>query len=218
MLSRTSFDLPGAGSLIFPAYLVSAHHNARRSVNSEYTVISMETYNTHTHTPHQLGLRGFRPPFSSVGRKIQAWGTRNTLVLPLARKRQGAYNNTSRKTRKRVGLVPACRVSLCCRFDVSGVHPQNKMPGTYTEVPYCKKATSKEVSSTRTFNKHTIYKFHCRIDCWGPVRTASTLATSASEQCGVRREVPTGNGPFSWRGSRRYLTRSSVESGSRGST
>ncbi|CAI8012659.1 Lymphocyte expansion molecule [Geodia barretti] len=30
------------------------------------------------------------------------------------------------------------------RFDVSGVHPQNKMPGTYTEVPYCKKATSKE--------------------------------------------------------------------------
>ena len=34
------------------------------------------------------------------------------------------------------------------RFDVSGVHPQNKTPGTYTEVPYCKKATSKEVSST----------------------------------------------------------------------
>lgn len=30
------------------------------------------------------------------------------------------------------------------RFDVSGVHPQNKTPGTYTEVPYCKKATSKE--------------------------------------------------------------------------
>ena len=112
MLSRTSFDLPGAGSLIFPAYLVSAHHNARRSVNSEYTVISMDTYNTHTHTQHQLGLRGFRPPFSSVGRKIQAWGTRSTLVLPLARKRQGAYNNTSRKTRKRVGLVPACRLSL----------------------------------------------------------------------------------------------------------
>lgn len=30
------------------------------------------------------------------------------------------------------------------RFDVSGVHPQNKMPGTYTQVPYCRKATSKE--------------------------------------------------------------------------
>jgi hypothetical protein len=30
------------------------------------------------------------------------------------------------------------------RFDVSGVHPQSKMPGTYTEVPYCRKATTKE--------------------------------------------------------------------------
>lgn len=30
------------------------------------------------------------------------------------------------------------------RFDVAGVHPQNKMPGTYTQAPYCKKATSKE--------------------------------------------------------------------------
>lgn len=30
------------------------------------------------------------------------------------------------------------------RFDISAVHPQSKMPGTYTEVPYCRKATSKE--------------------------------------------------------------------------
>lgn len=30
------------------------------------------------------------------------------------------------------------------RFDVSGVHPQNKMPGTYTQAPYCKKANTKE--------------------------------------------------------------------------
>uniref|UniRef100_H2YPC8 Uncharacterized protein n=1 Tax=Ciona savignyi TaxID=51511 RepID=H2YPC8_CIOSA len=27
------------------------------------------------------------------------------------------------------------------RFDVSGVHPQSKMPGTFTQVPYCKKST-----------------------------------------------------------------------------
>ena len=33
------------------------------------------------------------------------------------------------------------------RFDVSAVHPQNKLPGTYTQVPYCKKATSTEVKS-----------------------------------------------------------------------
>ena len=43
-------------------------------------------------------------------------------------------------------------VHVCCRFDVSGVHPQNKTPGTYTEVPYCRKATSKEVRSSR----HTV--------------------------------------------------------------
>ncbi|XP_065834501.1 ciliary microtubule-associated protein 2-like [Oscarella lobularis] len=30
------------------------------------------------------------------------------------------------------------------RFDVSGVHPQSKMPGTFTESPYCKKSTSEE--------------------------------------------------------------------------
>nr|CAB3263420.1 uncharacterized protein C1orf177 homolog [Phallusia mammillata] len=27
------------------------------------------------------------------------------------------------------------------RFDVSGVHPQSKVPGTFTQVPYCKKST-----------------------------------------------------------------------------
>ena len=27
-----------------------------------------------------------------------------------------------------------------CRFDISGVHPQSKMPGTFTQVPYCKKS------------------------------------------------------------------------------
>ncbi|XP_076813428.1 ciliary microtubule-associated protein 2-like [Clavelina lepadiformis] len=27
------------------------------------------------------------------------------------------------------------------RFDVSGVHPQSKIPGTYTQIPYCKKST-----------------------------------------------------------------------------
>lgn len=26
------------------------------------------------------------------------------------------------------------------RFDISGVHPQSKMPGTFTQVPYCKKS------------------------------------------------------------------------------
>ncbi|KAL5487330.1 hypothetical protein EMCRGX_G019919 [Ephydatia muelleri] len=30
------------------------------------------------------------------------------------------------------------------RFDVSGIHPQTKIPGTYTEVPYCKRANSAE--------------------------------------------------------------------------
>ena len=35
---------------------------------------------------------------------------------------------------------------LFVRFDISAVHPQSKMPGTYTEVPYCRKATSKEVT------------------------------------------------------------------------
>lgn len=33
------------------------------------------------------------------------------------------------------------------RFDVSGVHPQSKMPGTFTQTPYDKKATSDHVSS-----------------------------------------------------------------------
>lgn len=28
------------------------------------------------------------------------------------------------------------------RFDVSGVHPKSKVPGTFTQTPYCKKATS----------------------------------------------------------------------------
>ncbi|KAK2157495.1 hypothetical protein LSH36_190g03014 [Paralvinella palmiformis] len=28
------------------------------------------------------------------------------------------------------------------RFDVSGVHPKNKVPGTFTETPYCRQATS----------------------------------------------------------------------------
>lgn len=28
---------------------------------------------------------------------------------------------------------------------MAGVHPQNKMPGTYTQVPYCKKTNAKEV-------------------------------------------------------------------------
>ncbi|CAH1772898.1 unnamed protein product [Owenia fusiformis] len=28
------------------------------------------------------------------------------------------------------------------RFDVSGVHPKSKMPGTFTQTPYCRKATS----------------------------------------------------------------------------
>ena len=28
------------------------------------------------------------------------------------------------------------------RFDVSGVHPQRKVPGTFTQVPYCRKLTS----------------------------------------------------------------------------
>jgi len=28
------------------------------------------------------------------------------------------------------------------RFDISGVHPKNKMPGTFTQTPYCRKATS----------------------------------------------------------------------------
>ena len=36
--------------------------------------------------------------------------------------------------------------ALCInRFDISGVHPQSRMPGTYTQVPYCKKATSELV-------------------------------------------------------------------------
>jgi hypothetical protein len=42
------------------------------------------------------------------------------------------------------------------------------MPGTYTEVPYCKKATSKEVSSTRMFNKHRIYKISLQNRLLGP--------------------------------------------------
>ena len=50
------------------------------------------------------------------------------------------------------GKVSTCNNSsyhlysiTCTRFDISAVHPQSKMPGTYTEVPYCKKATTKEV-------------------------------------------------------------------------
>ncbi|XP_063283335.1 ciliary microtubule-associated protein 2 [Pelobates fuscus] len=35
--------------------------------------------------------------------------------------------------------------SQSARFDVSAIHPDNKKPGTYTEVPYCRKATSEEV-------------------------------------------------------------------------
>ena len=38
------------------------------------------------------------------------------------------------------------------RFDISGVHPQSKMPGTYTQVPYCKKATTIEVHIARVRN------------------------------------------------------------------
>ena len=46
------------------------------------------------------------------------------------------------------GLTPLSLLTFTIsRFDVSGVHPQNKMPGTYTQVPYCKKAMSKEVST-----------------------------------------------------------------------
>ena len=26
------------------------------------------------------------------------------------------------------------------RFDVAGVHPKSKSPGTYTQIPYCRKA------------------------------------------------------------------------------
>ena len=33
------------------------------------------------------------------------------------------------------------------RFDVSGVHPKSKMPGTYTQIPYCKKLTTPTVRS-----------------------------------------------------------------------
>lgn len=32
------------------------------------------------------------------------------------------------------------------RFDVSGVHPKNKKPGTFTEIPYDKKSVEDLVS------------------------------------------------------------------------
>ena len=38
-----------------------------------------------------------------------------------------------------------CSSHFMSRFDISGVHPQSRMPGTYTQVPYCKKATSELV-------------------------------------------------------------------------
>ena len=43
------------------------------------------------------------------------------------------------------------------RFDISGVHPQSRMPGTYTQVPYCKKATSELV---RLLMQAHVYSMH----------------------------------------------------------
>ncbi len=44
------------------------------------------------------------------------------------------------------------KFSVCCnvtvfRFDVSGVHPKSKVPGTFTQTPYCKRSTDALVSS-----------------------------------------------------------------------
>jgi hypothetical protein len=121
------------------------------------------------------------------------------------------------KTRKRVGLVPACRLSAAGSTFLECIH-RTRCQARTQRFPTARKPPLKKSVQPECSTNTGYIKFHCRIDCWGPVRTASTLATSASEQCGLRREVPTGNGPSSWYGSRRYLTRSSVESGSRGST
>ena len=43
-------------------------------------------------------------------------------------------------------MLTAVFIFIIFRFDVSAVHPKSKTPGTFTQTPYCKKATSSVVS------------------------------------------------------------------------
>lgn len=77
----------------------------------------------------------------AISRSRERWPTakvaRCLLVLHLVLKRQGMIITTPCKQKYNVQWIN--------RFDISAVHPQRKLPGTYTEVPYCRVATAREV-------------------------------------------------------------------------